>query len=401
MLEKHVQTSNFYFISTLFFLLLHFTTLSRTATPFQNWGLTAINVTFYISFIIFLYLILRKKLEVTKESFFYSSIFIFAATTLFTHVMHLDTTSKPLAITLFFLFFIIILLQTTWDAKQMMIFAHISVLISLLYFINWVALGFPVDRFTSIFTNPNISGVYFACLLFFPFVAFKQGNIATKIYLSIGITFSTILVYASSSRAVFLLLAVAIFSKIILSFSKKTFSSLFFFIIGFNLFFVLGYGLLAKSSYAQKLNDWSLEHFGKSFFSGRQEIWSAALSHGREAPIFGHKIGIVPKDFMEGTHYVHLHNQYIQTFLESGLVGLLCLLLFLFSIWKIYLKRLDSNLSQWSACFFLGILLYQSFEISLFFNMRELGLQSIGFLHWFIIAIGAAKVEKQSHRSTR
>lgn len=88
---------------------------------------------------------------------------------------------------------------------------------------------------------------------------------------------------------------------------------------------------------------------------------------------------------MLGTDYIHAHNQYVQVWLESGIFGSICFVTMLYVVWRVLKKGLESSIVMWVACFFLGLLIYQSFEISLFFNMEPTGL-----LQWFILGLGVS-----------
>ncbi|VEF49632.1 Lipid A core - O-antigen ligase and related enzymes [Bacillus freudenreichii] len=377
----------------LFFLLLLFNAFSRTATLLKEPSLITLDYTYYIGLILFVFfIVVKKEIFLRKASPLNIGLGLFVLVNIVMHIIKGNlSNSEAIFHMLLYLTFFIAMALIQWKPEHFIIFAHVSMFLVILIIIHWVFLDLPNNRFTSYFTNPNVSGIFFSCLLFFLVAGFMFGRVVTKIYFFIGITAALILIYVSTARAVLLLLMVALGARIILSISRKLFSFLFYFVMAANLLFFLIYSLMAKSNYAQSLNAWSIERFKKNFFSGRQEIWEPSITHGLKSPFWGHKIGILPKDFMDGTHYVHTHNQYLQIFLESGLVGLACFFALLYGIWKVYLRGLDSKIVRLSACFFLGLLVYQSVEISFFFNM-----EAIGLLHWMILALGISAVINKS-----
>ncbi|WP_430790312.1 O-antigen ligase family protein [Virgibacillus flavescens] len=386
---NHIEEKNhfFNFLTGVFFILLLFNVFTVTDFPIRDIAFTTMEWTRYLAFIIIFYVVIKQEWSKNLKPF-YSGFTVFTGMYIIIHIVHQNTgDNSALILILLNILYVFALAHLRWKDKQFVIFAFISVLFISVLFIHWLYAGAPMLKFYSLIRNPNITGVFFSCLLFFPIVAFTYVRKWGRVILAIGIIMASILVYVTSARAAMLLIITVILSRLILLYSSKIFSWLFYGVIIYNGLFVLVYGLLARSSYFKELNKWSIENFGKNFFSGRQHVWGPAIDYGKDALLLGHKIGIVPKDFIEGTVYVHSHNQFLQIFLESGLVGLLSFLLLLFGIWRVYQKGIDSPTVQWSACFFLGIMIYQSVEISLFFNMS-----SIGLLHWFIISIGMSGV---------
>lgn len=380
---------SYYLIPTLFFLLLLFNVAARTTLPFNEFSRLTTTLTLYIGLGIFAFFLFKKSAILKDDFELFAGLLAFSTASLLAYLLHAGTErgSESIIELLLFLTFFMAMVMFKWRAGHLFIFAHLSTLLIFLLTIHWALSGFSTDRFLSFFTNPNVSGIFFLCLLFFPIIALRYGTFSTKIYFGISIVLGLGLLYSSTARSAMLLLLTALCARAILRLSRRLFSWLFVIVMAGNALILLIYGFLASTPIASKLNEWSMEISHKGFFSGREEIWSPAIEYGMGAPLFGHGIGVIPRDYIEGTHYVHSHNQFLQVFLDSGFVGLACFVIFLYAIWRTYQKRLDSNLVQWSACFFLGLLVYQSFEMSLFFNMKPLGL-----LHWLIIAFGLSVV---------
>lgn len=375
-------------ISALFFLVIIFNVYTVTKLPIRELAFTTMEWTYYIAFFMIGYALHRQSLGNQSIKPFYNGFILFTLMYVVIHILNRNFYENDgLTTILLVLVFLLAIVYTRWTNEQIHLFGQISILVILLIYIHWLVTGMPTSGFHGYIRNPNILGVFIASLLFFPLVAFSYVNKWNRVYIIIGIIAACVLIYVSSARAVLLSLATVFISRLILKYSRKLFSYLFIGIVSFNIIFLFIYGLLARSSYMQKLDTLSVEIFGKRFFSGREYLWEQALQFGLTEPLLGHKIGILPKEYIDGTHLVHAHNQYLQIFLESGFIGLLCFVIFLFCIWKMYQKRLDSNIVQWAACFFLGILVYQNTEISLFFNMEPIGL-----IHWLIIGLGLSAV---------
>jgi len=361
-----------------------FDVYSVTTLPIKELAITSTEWTYYAGIFMLGYALSRQT-EWDRRLFpLYRGILLFAFLYILLYVgRNTYQDDHAISVILLNLLFLLAIVHIKIESRQIVLFAQISLIVTFLLLIQWVVLGLPLSGFQGYIRNPNIMGVFASCLLFFPVAGFRHvGSIQKGLFL-LGMLMNLLIIYVSSARAVLLLLATVIGVKLVLSISRRLFSYLFYLVMVFNVLFLLVYGMLAKSPYFASLNEWSQEGFGKGFFSGRQNIWGPALEYGWKEPFFGHKVGVLPAEYIDGRYYVHAHNQYLQVFLESGLFGIAFFLLFLFAIWRIYQKGLDHTVVRWSACFFLGILVYQTVEISFFGNIEPIGL-----LQWMIIGLG-------------
>lgn len=289
---------------------------------------------------------------------------------------------------IYYLLFFLFATHLRITDRLLIIFGHIVQIANLIYIIHWFSIGLPDDRFISFFTNPNMSGVFFGVIFFFLLAAFIYSKDRfLRIYFGLGLLANLLMIYVSTARSIYILVFIMLVSIMISFIRPKLFRYAFHAMMLFNFAFIFIYNYLALTAFGDKLNELSMSYLHKPLFSGRQHIWGPSLEHGLTAPFSGHGVGVLPRDYMEGTHYVHSHNQYIQIFLESGIFGLLGFTLLLYIIWRYLLARLEDRIVLLVACFYIGLLFYQSVEISFFFNMR-----GIGLLHWFILAIGVGRV---------
>jgi len=138
---------------------------------------------------------------------------------------------------------------------------------------------------------------------------------------------------------------------------------------------------LKTTSIGNALNDLSLSIFNKNLFSGRIEVWEQIFHKIMEKPFLGYGVGVDARMFTE--QRLTAHNFYLQVLLENGVVGLIIMLLVLFGIWKLLNRNLESFAARWSACFMLGLLVYENLELTLTQNNL-----SIAMFQWLIITFG-------------
>ncbi|MGG0720102.1 O-antigen ligase family protein [Robertmurraya massiliosenegalensis] len=375
------------------FLLLFFNVFALTSIqPFIELARTADNITLYFTFFVFTYLLFYNNFYLEQEYFnIYIGFSLISIIYIGGHIYNRNFEENSLLTTILLTFiYIIAMMKIRWTNNHILLFGYIANLIVILFYLHWGYLGFLDNRFMSVFNNSNVFGMFLFSLLYFQIVNIRIAPSWAKIYFAIGVALSLILIYVSTTRTVMLALGIIVISWLIIKFSKKFFATLLYWVIGGNFAILLLYVYVAKSKYAPLIDQWVREHTNKRFFSGRENIWGDVINFGLEAPFLGHKVGISINEYMDSP-YNHTHNQYLQIFVESGFLGLASFLLILFFIWKYYMNHLDLHLVQWSACFFLGILVFENFELSLFITHP-----SIGFIQWFIIAIGVSKSINQT-----
>ena len=145
------------------------------------------------------------------------------------------------------------------------------------------------------------------------------------------------------------------------------------------LLFVVVYPSLLGTELGLKLELLSREYLNKNFFSGRQQVWQMILQAVEGNELFGLGLGMVPANIYDTTF--SSHNLYLQTILQSGVVGLLLVV----SVLLLLLKRVSRRVS-WPNCvgaaFIICLLVHECFEVALTQNNFTYGL-----MYWAIIAI--------------
>ncbi|WP_269051143.1 O-antigen ligase family protein [Sporosarcina sp. G11-34] len=281
---------------------------------------------------------------------------------------------------LFIFLFILGSVRINWRIIHVKVFAYLLGAFFTFIFLHWISLDFPSHRFKSIFRNPNYLAILLLLMLYFKVLAIKFGNKISRIIFSPLILLNIILIYNTNSRAVLITIGIILLTWLVLK-KFPTFSTyLFPTTIIFNLLFLFTYINLPESKIGLFLNEKSIDIFGKNFFSGRQVLWKDMLVQINDKLFFGFGVGTRAGDITE--YRLSSHNQYLQLLTEVGLVGLIAFIVLLWSIWILLIKK-NNFTSNLSASFLIGILVYESFELSLFQNNY-----SIGLLMWLIMTIG-------------
>lgn len=344
-----------------------------------------LSLVFFAIFFVFYYILQRRYTKnLTK---LYSGIATFFIIQLLSSYIHNTYFSIDNLFGLFaMLSFIVLMAHSTWKTKYYKLFGYVFSIFILYIAAYWLIFNPVTDGFSAIFINPNGLAIILFCMFFFQLLSFFYASLGERFYFG-GISILNIfLIYSTSSRNVYLALAIVLFSFILLSISKKMFSLLFYLAIGFNVVFTICYTLLVNTRVGDYLNTISIKLFNKNFFSGRSEIWFDLWSPIMDKPFFGHGIGVDARDFTMKT----AHNQYMQTLLESGIIGLIAFFFILFILWKLLLKNLHSFEAKLSACFFIATLIYANFELTLFQNNY-----AIGILQWLLMTLGISITDKE------
>jgi hypothetical protein len=353
--------------------------------PYREFGEFTQDFTLYITMFLFLYFLVQDRGIGQSYRNIYLGFILLAGIYLFSHLYNKNfAQNKELFVLFQILIYIFTLMKINWTSIHLRFIGHISNIIIIMFFLHWVNQNFIFKRYEGIFSNPNVFAVFLFSILYFQIVNIKSKTSFNRIYFTLGSILNVLLIFMTNSRTVLLSIIVIFVSFSILKYSK-VFSKLFFILLSGNFVFFSIYVFLAKSSIADTINKISYKFTNKYFFSGREVIWREVVDYGITSPLIGHKVGIGVQEYIPNAHYYHVHNQYLQIFIESGLLGLLCFILLLFLIWNQYLNNLHSHYVKWSACFFLGLLVYQNTEMSLFFNLL-----TIGLIQWLIISIGVS-----------
>lgn len=124
-----------------------------------------------------------------------------------------------------------------------------------------------------------------------------------------------------------------------------------------------------------------MEVFGKNLDSSRPYLWSSELSRLKNDFFVGLGTGVLPQ--LERYAVSSFHNTYIQLLMQNGLIGLICLLVYLNVLWKTIASYIDAKLGKLLLAVLVGILIYNCFEVTLLSNKIF-----VGIVQWYGLVVG-------------
>lgn len=257
------------------------------------------------------------------------------------------------------------------------------------HFIIWIISGCP-RMFASIYNNSNLIGPYMFYSSFFLILGFRYSK--KKLLYSLILFMSFILILASDARSILLSVFVSI---VIFSFwkyiSKSQILSFIFFILLISaiLMFVFVYPILPTFSFFNSAEQWMVTHTGKSIMSGRNVLWVPLIEMINQKLFLGYGPGTLASDLIATDQSPH--NLYLNILMQIGYIGLFLNILLFLVIWHGLTKLRNNFIARLVGSYFVGILVHQSFEITLFQNLL-----SVGLLQWFILAVGLSVVIETS-----
>jgi|GEM_PF-2771138 len=381
MLKKQSKESSGIAFS-IFFMMLYLNTLPRTKYE-MVWpiGELIINLTL---FVVFIYLmktwIVRGGQPLSLKSI-YVAIFLFIAVNTFGY-MQSDYVGGFYFLKVLLLWLYILAVASFRGSVQHVKIAGIfTAVISIIFLIYWAYQGFPTSLNTGIFRNENYMAVVLFCMLYFLVLPIKYSRIAMRILYVFLIIGNLIMIGTTGARSVMIGLFIALLAWGVLKKSHRLFHNLFYVILVGNFLFITIYIGLKSTSLGNYLNSISRMIFNKNLFSGRIEVWEQLFHAIAQKPFFGYGIGVEAKFVTDLP--LTAHNLYLQILLENGIVGFVIFLLILIATWKLLMRNLNQFVARWSACFMLGILVYENLELTMTQNNLP-----IAMFQWLIIAFG-------------
>lgn len=274
-----------------------------------------------------------------------------------------------------------------WNERKIGIIAGIAALFIIFNFMIFVAAGFPFP-FKSFTGNNNVFSALMFFFAFFPLLYLLLiKNKASKLFLFVIICINLILMIIGQARSIWLALFISIFIFLFwnrISQTKVKFYSLFWVVIIIIITSTFLYPLAANHPDALLWNQYVRQYTGANLFSGREDFWLLLIEAIMQKPLLGHGAGANPGNFLPIR--LSSHNLYIQIALQAGLIGLGLIWLLLFNIWKLFYYGKNNLYVRLAGSFFISMLIYQVFEVSL--TQNNLG---VGLIIWFIMGIGVSK----------
>lgn len=212
----------------------------------------------------------------------------------------------------------------------------------------------------------KIMGIRLDLLSFFLLIPLLLSTRARTSVLAAGVIFLTYL----------------FFSKV--KIKKKKAQLLYWIIIAASIMVMVIYANLTTYSFYSGLNPLSVQFFEKNIDSSRPLLWKMSWDVIGNHWLLGFGTGTMPSDIM--SFGASFHNQFLQLFMQNGLLGLLIFYSSLYVLWKPMADHLDDNIVSICAASFIGIIIYNCFETSLLQNKMALGM-----IEWQLIVIGVSR----------
>ncbi|EGQ1662079.1 O-antigen ligase family protein [Staphylococcus pseudintermedius] len=261
-------------------------------------------------------------------------------------------------------------------------FINILVIVFMIcHFLIYILLGAP-HLFSSIYNNSNLIGPYMFYTSFFLVCGMKFSKY--KFFYFVMLVIGLILILASDTRSILLSVIATFLIYIFWHFIVKfrIVSGMFFLILVItSLLFVYIYPLLPTFQFYLPLENWVLTHTGKSIMSGRNELWMLLIKYIDQKPLLGYGPGTLAQELY--LHSQSPHNLYLNILMQIGYLGLILILIIFLLMWLSMTRCKNHFIVRLSASFFVGIIVHQSFETTLFQNQLSVGLMQV-----FIIGIG-------------
>ena len=254
----------------------------------------------------------------------------------------------------------------------------------LLFCLWWPVSGFVTNYYSAFYSHGNFLGgllaIYLALLMLIHHLSGrKMRTTYLLIYAAMAFLFAM-----SNNRAIYLTVLVLLVGCLFVSWGKpqnlkKRGTILLLGAIAVAVAITIIYPLLLNTALGLKLELLSRAIFNKNFFSGRQTIWRKLEEHIVRSPYIGFGLGAIPNMFYN-TDYSS-HNFWLQTALQSGLIGI-------GTVGAFYLNAVYRSYYQGSKEWYLAVsfgaayIIHECFEVSLTQNNFCLGL-----LVWFFFGL--------------
>ncbi len=133
-----------------------------------------------------------------------------------------------------------------------------------------------------------------------------------------------------------------------------------------------------------ELNSLSLKYFGKHIVNPREMIWMTTIDVVGDDWLLGLGTGLLNRDIMN--YKGSSHNQYVQLYLQNGLIGILLLFSLFYALWKPLTKYLKDKAIRFCIACFVGVIIFNCFESTLIQNKLVSGI-----VQWQLICMGVSR----------
>lgn len=295
--------------------------------------------------------------------------------------------SERLLQTALYLLTLVVLSRFEWKDGALIALRRTFVILLIACLLYWAVSGRVTNYYSAFYHHSNgFANVCFAAFAVFAFTlpVVNKGSRIRPVTI-LPFLLSLVLLIFANSRSALLALFAFLICVVVFRFAgrkesiKKTASILFLVALAGVLAFTIVYPSLLGTELGTQLELMSREYLNKNFFSGREEVWKMVLNAVQGHELLGLGLSMTPSDIYNTT--LSAHNLYLQTLLQSGVVGLFLVLALLYLAYR----RL-SMASSWSSCIgaalIVALLVHECFEVALTQNNFIYGL-----MYWAVIAI--------------
>ena len=262
-----------------------------------------------------------------------------------------------------------------WDRYDMKLIFLICKFLIIINLLVWCMKGFARGGFAGIYTHSSgLGSAMFFCVVFF--IIKENKELVDKIF----IILAYLMIIVANSRAVIGAAVCFTIVYFLLSYDSKKFKWIFDGVILISCILPVVYMMIYNSGMRSLVNNYFRKMTSKNFFSGRQLLWGKLIECILKKPWIGYGLNITPEKLIGNIW--SSHNWYLQVVLQMGIIGFVLLIMVLRTIWK-NLLLLDNNKAIISASYMVGVLIWQSFEVSITQNNFPSGI-----VVWLIFGIG-------------
>lgn len=263
--------------------------------------------------------------------------------------------------------FSMVVIYSSYSCSKKYGIKEISSIALLFLLISIFLLAYHLVEGGMFFQNPNTLGMI-SYLMICSMLFFRR-----KLWL-LAWLFGLALVLISGSRAS--LLGLIVFSITYVLFPlilrlRLTAEYFFSFVFAISVVLLFSVGVLFPEL-TEQLNQISRETFQKNLDSGRNSMWSMLIELMVGYEVWGRGGGVQIKDISDIEYSAH--NLYLQVYMQVGVVGVIMLIGLLFSIWKFVFSGSDYYKIRVAGSAFMGLLVINFFEVTLFQNNLVLSL---------------------------
>lgn len=160
----------------------------------------------------------------------------------------------------------------------------------------------------------------------------------------------------------------------------KTYRALFVATVFITVVGLVFYTNITSFSWYGFVDQYSYSIFGKHIDSSRPELWQRSLAQLND---WSYIVGLGASTVHPPGYDGSFHNSFLQLLMQSGIVGLLCLIWVFWIIWKNVSCIEDRAIRSLFFAGFIGIIVFSCFECCLLQNKLF-----IGMLQWSFLAVG-------------